>query len=60
MQHTWRNKNPQKKSPLELIDFSIHKQQEYLNMSKTRASDGDGDETVRYELSHGGYVTTYD
>ena len=27
-------------------------------MIKSSASDGDGDETVRYEISHSGYVTT--
>ena len=29
-------------------------------MIKTSASDGDGDETVRSELSRGGYITEYD
>ena len=29
-------------------------------MSKSSARNGDGDKTVRSEISHGGYVTKYD
>ena len=29
-------------------------------MSKSSVSDGDGDKTVRSEISSGGYVTSYD
>ena len=45
------------KIPLELIAFCLlHKQQEYFGISKARVSDGDGDKTVRSEISYGGYI----
>ena len=54
-------RTPQKEFLLELIDFCLlHTQQEYFKMRKSSASDGEGDETVRSGISHGGYVTADD
>ena len=61
MQRTYRNKKPQKNSPLDLIAFCyLHTQNEYFKMRKISASDGDGDETVHSELFRVGYATAYD
>ena len=59
MKCAYRNQNLQKKSPFELINFcSLHTQQQYFKMKKSRVIEGDVDETVHSELSHGGYATS--
>ena len=47
-----------KKRPLEIIAFFQYTQKEYFQMIKLSASANDRDETVRSDLSRGGYVTS--
>ena len=50
-----------KNRSLELIAFfSLYTQQEYFQMSKSSASNGDRDKTTGSEISCGNYVTAYE